>query len=185
MQGQGYIVGTTTIWSILLVQGRNDIYMLGNVGSWIQQLDNSGIEIKNAHYTVSFELLPCDQMFLTIMAGELFNSATSPRILLLLIRITCIWKTFPALFRHSPVLNVCIMLHKLFAQALISLYYTTSKAGYSLHIFYVLLVLGAIYTWNTRIVSMNWTCHQRKFWRKIIQKHFKPTHLNFFSIWVF
>ena len=80
MEGQGYIVGTTTIWSILLVQGRNDIYMLGNVGSWIQQLDNSGIQIKNAHYTVSFELLPCDQMFLTIMAGELFNSATSPRI---------------------------------------------------------------------------------------------------------
>ena len=62
----------------MLVPGRKEYLYVGNEGSWVQQLDNSGIEIKNAHYTVSFELLPCEQMFQTIMAGELSNSATFP-----------------------------------------------------------------------------------------------------------
>ena len=44
----------------------------------IQQLENSRIEIKNEQYTVSFELLPFDQKFVTIMADELSNSATYP-----------------------------------------------------------------------------------------------------------
>ena len=51
---------------------------LCRVGSWIQKIENSGMEIENVQYSVSFELLPCDQKFLTIMAGELSNSATYP-----------------------------------------------------------------------------------------------------------
>ena len=34
------------------------------------------MEIQNVQYTVSFELLPCDEKFLTIRASELSSSAT-------------------------------------------------------------------------------------------------------------
>lgn len=51
---------------------------LYKVGGWIRELENSSTEIQDQHFTISFELLPCDQKFLTIMAGELSNAATYP-----------------------------------------------------------------------------------------------------------
>ena len=45
---------------------------------WIAELERDGVIINGTTYKVSFELLPVDQKFLTILAGELSNSSTYP-----------------------------------------------------------------------------------------------------------